>query len=108
MTIGHLKHRITLQKLITTTNENGFSEESYVDYKEVWASIRNLYGKEFYEAAAVQKEMTVKFIIRVTSDLDETMRILFKGKIYNITSIDNIRYENKYIEIKTLEVGLSG
>ena len=108
MTIGHLKHRITLQKLITTTNENGFSEESYVDDKELWASIRNLYGKEFYEAAAVQKEMTVKFIIRVTSDLDETMRILFKGKIYNITSIDNIRYENKYIEIKTLEVGLSG
>ena len=108
MTIGHLKHRITIQKLVTITNENGITEENYVDHKEVWASIRNLYGKEFYEAAAVQKEMTVKFIIRATSDLDESMRILFKGKIYNITSIDNIRYENKYIEIKTLEVGLSG
>lgn len=108
MTIGELKHRITIQKLVTTTNENGFTEENYVDHKEVWASIRNLYGKEFYEVAAVQKEMTVKFMVRATSELDETMRISFKGKIYNITSIDNIRYENKYIEIKTLEVGLSG
>lgn len=108
MTIGELKHRITIQRLVTITNENGFTEENYIDYKEVWASIRNLYGKEFYEAAAIQKEKTVKFLIRAVDEIDETMRISFKGKTYDITSIDNIRYENKYIEIKTLEVGLSG
>jgi SPP1 family predicted phage head-tail adaptor len=36
------------------------------------------------------------------------MRILFQGKQYNITSIDNIKYQNRYIEIKAQEVVGSG
>lgn len=32
------------------------------------------------------------------------MQIRFKDKQYNITAIDNIKYENKYLEIKAQEV----
>ena len=108
MSIGDLKHRISFQKFLTIINDNGFEKESWQDIKTVWASVKNLHGKEYFEAAAVQREKTVKFIIRHTSDIDETMRILFRDKQYNITSIDNIRYENKYIEIKAMEVEIDG
>ena len=108
MEIGELRHRITFQKLTTTTNENGFEVEAWEDYKTVWAAVTNLHGREYFEAAAVQKENTVKFTIRYFKGLDTSMRILFQGRQYNIISIDNIKYKNKYIEIKALEVEKSG
>lgn len=108
MDIGELKHRITFQKLVTDTNENGFEMEDWKDYKTVWAAITNLHGREYFEAAAVKAENTVKFKIRYIQNIEPTMRIIFKGKRYNITSIDNIKYANKFIEIKALEVESSG
>lgn len=106
--IGDLRHRITLQKFTTVVNENAFEEEAWQDYKTVWASVSNLSGREYYQAAAIQAEKTVKFLIRYIEDIDTSIRILFKDKQYNITSIDNVKYSNKYIEIKALEVESSG
>lgn len=108
MNPGELRHRITLQRLTTTTNENGFEVEAWEDFKTVWASITNLHGREYFEAAAVQRENTVKFTIRYTKGIDTSMRILFQEKQYNITAIDNIKYKNEYMEIKALEVDKSG
>ena len=108
MNPGELRHRIKLQKLETVVNENGFEEEEWVDLKTLWASISNLHGREYFQAAAVQKENTVKFVIRYIPGIDTSMKILFKGKHYDITSIDNIRYENKFIEIKGVEVDSLG
>lgn len=36
------------------------------------------------------------------------MIINFAGRKYNITDINNIRYENKYCEIKAMEVDSNG
>jgi SPP1 family predicted phage head-tail adaptor len=108
MDIGELRHRITFQKLVTDTNENGFEIEYWQDYEAVWAAITNLHGREYFEAAAVKAENTVKFTIRYVLNIKPTMRILFKGNQYNISSIDNIKYANKFIEIKALEVESSG
>lgn len=102
--IGELRHRITLQKPIISTNPNGFEVVDWQDLKKVWAAVSNLRGREYYAAATVQAENTVKFIIRYIPDIDNSMRIIFKGKYYNITAIDNLKYQNKYVEIKGLEV----
>jgi len=104
MEIGELRHRITLQRFTTIVSENGFDIETWQDYKTIWASISNLYGREYYQAAAIQVEKTVKFIIRYIEDVDTSTRILFRGKQYHITFIDNMKYANKFIEIKALEV----
>ncbi|AGL03654.1 phage head closure protein [Desulfoscipio gibsoniae] len=106
--IGDLRHRITFQKLTTSVNENGFEVETWEDFKTVWAAVSNLHGREYFAAAAVQAENTVKFTIRYLTGLDTTMRIVFQGKQYNITAIYNIKYQNRYLEIKALEVVSSG
>lgn len=108
MSIGELRHRITFQRLALVVNENGFEVETWQEYRTVWASVSNLSGREYYQAAAVQEEKTIKFLIRYIEDIDTLMKILFNDKQYNITSIDNMKYKNKYIEIKTLEVDSSG
>jgi SPP1 family predicted phage head-tail adaptor len=108
MKAEELKHRITLQLFTTVVNENGFEVETWVDFKTLWAAVTNLHGREYFAAAAVKAENTVKFTIRYTEGIDESMRILFKGKQYNISSVDNIKYANKFIEIKAMEVDNSG
>jgi len=106
--IGEMRHRIMFQKLTATINDNGFEVESWLDYKTVWAKAENLNGREYYQAAAVQAEKTLIFVIRYTTGIDSGMKIQFRGKQYNITSIDNTKHENKYIEIKAMEVSKNG
>lgn len=108
MVIADLRHRITFQKFTTAVNENGFEEEVWQDYKTVWASVSNLSGREYYQAAAIKAERTVKFLVRYIEDIDTSMKIFFKDKQYNITSIDNMKYANKYIEIKAMEIESCG
>jgi len=91
-----------------SVDENGFETEGYEDYRTVWACISKLSGREYFQAASVQKEETVIFLIRDMADVDETMRIVFKGKKYNIISIDNFKHEHRYLEIKALEVEQGG
>jgi len=108
-----LNKRIIFQKFTTTTNDYGYEINEWNDYKTVWSDVSNLSGREYFAAMQVQAEKTVKFTIRYTKDIDETMNIKFGKKtvgteevdiIFNITSIDNIKYENKFIEIKALAV----
>ena len=108
VSIGEMKHRITFQKLVVNVDENGFEVKEWQDYKTIWASVYNLSGREYYQAAAIQAEKTVKFTIRYLLDLTADLGIAFEDRQYNITSIDNIKYEDKYIEIKALEVDRSG
>jgi SPP1 family predicted phage head-tail adaptor len=108
MTIGELRHRITIQGIDITINENGYEIETPVVVKTVWAKVSNLHGREFFEAKAVQAENTVKFTIRYMSGLDQTMQIVFQGKVYNINAIDNIKYRNEYMEIQAKEVDSNG
>ncbi|HHX70331.1 MAG TPA: phage head closure protein [Gallicola sp.] len=108
MEIASLNKRITIQELKLSINENGFEIEEWIDYKRVWAGVSNLHGREYFDAAAIQMENTVKFTIRYLPGIDTSMRIVFKDKNYNITSIDNIKYRNRFMEIKAMEVDLSG
>lgn len=108
MEIGALRHRITFQKKHVTANENGFEIETWEGVKTVWAAVSHLHGREFYEAAQVQAEHTVKFIIRYAKGIEPSMEILFNEKRYNIIAIDNIKYKNKWIEIRGQEVMPSG
>jgi SPP1 family predicted phage head-tail adaptor len=99
-----MRHRIIILKPVKITDDNGFETETYENFKTVWASISNLYGREYFEAATLNAEKTVKFTIRYIDGIDNSMRISFKGKQYEITFIDNIKYENRFIEIRALEV----
>ncbi len=108
MRIGELRYRVTIQKLTTVTNANGFTEEQWFDFKTVWASKNNLSGKEFWSAMAVQSENTVEFGIRYAQFIDSmdtrAYRIKHGDKVYNITFIDYGEFRRTFVMIKTLEM----
>ncbi|NFQ85119.1 head-tail adaptor protein [Clostridium sporogenes] len=119
MIMSNLDKRITIQKYTTIQNKNGFDIEVWKDYKTVWASMNNLWGKEFYAAKAVQAENTVEFVARYSKVLEninsKEYRIKTikdknaieekdKYRYFSITFIDNIQYKNKWLKIKAVEV----
>lgn len=100
--------KIIIQKLATTTNENGFQKEKWIDWKPIWAKVNNLHGKEFWEAKAVQAETTVVFEIRYSKEIEgidtKKHRLLFDSREFNIVFIDNVLYQNRTLKIKAMEV----
>ena len=104
MNIGELNHRITILK---KANKKPLEDTAYENFKAVWAKVSNLYGKEFIEAQKVEANISKKFIIRYVKDLDMPFNtsackdfiISYKGVSYNILYIDNIKEQNKFMEI---------
>ncbi len=93
MNPGLFRHRITFQQYDeNAVNENGFPlEESqrWQDVKTVWAMIKTLRGREYYEAATTQNENTVRFVVRYTVGITPDMRIQYKGRTFEILSVIN-------------------
>ena len=108
MNAEKMTNRITIQKLTTTINANGYKVETWSDFKTVWASKSNLSGREYWGAKAVQQENTVEFGTRYAAFVDEmdskSYRIVHDLKIYNINFIDNIGYNRTFVKFKTLEL----
>jgi SPP1 family predicted phage head-tail adaptor len=108
---GDLRHRITFQQYDeNATNENGFpldESQRWQDVKTVWAMIKtdsNMRYREFYEAAAEHSEKIIRFIVRYTKGITPKMRILYKGRIFNIIAVVNDDELNKTLTIIAKEV----
>ncbi len=99
-----LNNRITIQKI---KDAGPLKNKEYEDYKTVWARITNLHGKEFLEAQTVasniSKKVTIRYIKELDSSIDKDMskkfRVMYKGNFYNILYSDNIKEENRLIEL---------
>lgn len=71
-----------------------------------YASVKNLNAREYWEAAAVNAENSVKMRTRWHEALDitdpRTVRILWRGKTLNVTSISNVEWRNEVVEIRAV------
>ncbi len=105
MRIGDLRHKIELWDVLIFEDEWLNQRKEFVKVASMWAAVSNLYGKEYFAAAAVQLEKMLTFTIRFFPGIHEGMQIKFDGNFYDIKSIDNIKYKNRFMEIKALSVG---
>ncbi|WMI81594.1 phage head closure protein [Anaerotignum sp. MB30-C6] len=121
MNPGELRHRVIIQRLKKVAGPNLAIKTEYQDVKTVWAKVNNLHGKEYWTAKEYAAENTVEFIVRYSSvknipvndkpdsgkrEISVKDRLVFRGQIYNITSIDNILYRNEYVKIKAVALEL--
>ena len=99
----NLRKRITLQKKVEP--EGPFQPlDEYEDYITLWAEPRFLRGRNFYTARAANVKTDVEFVIRHREDLDETMRIKFNNKFYEIEGIIPLDNTNSFMMIKAYEI----
>lgn len=111
MNPGLFRHRITFQQYDeNATNEKGFpleEDQRWRDIKTVWAMIKtdsNVRYREFYEAAADHSEKIIRFIVRYTKEINKKMRILHKGRTFNIIAVVNDDELDKTLTVIAKEV----
>lgn len=102
--ISEMSERILVQKSSVGKDKNGNHVLNWTDFYSCAAYANNLSGKEFWEAAQLNAQTDMYFMVRYCSELKsidtEHFRIIFQEEIYNITFIDNIQYRNKTLKIR--------
>lgn len=107
--IGEWKERIVIQRSRAGTDKAGNHVLSWEDFYVCWAYVNNLSGKEYWEAAQVNAQKDVFFLIRYCSEVagmdTEHYRIVFRGQVYNITFLDNVKYQNRIVKVRASLAG---
>lgn len=106
MNAGAYRERVVIQKVSISGDEIGNQKTGWTDYFKGYAYMNNLSGSEYWEAAQTQSQNTVMFIFRYHRMLSQIntreYQLIHKGKVYNISSIDNVQYKNETIKIRAV------
>jgi SPP1 family predicted phage head-tail adaptor len=87
---GELRHRVTIQSYVKgSRDDDGYDLPSeWIDYKKAYAKITPLSTKDLLSAQAAESEITARMKVRYSAglDIDTTMRVVWKGRLYAIDS----------------------
>ena len=95
---GTLRSRAEFLRRAVTVN-HGIPTERWETAFSCWCGVEPLSGREFWEAAAVNRENEVRFMIRYRKDVSPEMRIRLGGTVYDITSILDRNNRHEALEI---------
>lgn len=84
---GTLRHRVTLQRPTVIVSPYGERTTSWIDFDECWASFTPLSVRDFVAQSGVQEQVVARVVIRYRDDVDATMRVIHRGKTYNIQGV---------------------
>ena len=82
MRSGQLRHRITFQEQVETSDSMGGVTVSWQDYKDAWAGIYPLRAQEMVNSGQLEHEITHKVRTRYISGITAKMRIMFDSTRY--------------------------
>lgn len=89
MNIGKLDQRIVFQSYSETRSASGGVVRDYSTYATRWAQVMPKGGNEGQEAMEKTARRITDFIVRKNGlTIDETMRIVWRSQVFNITAID--------------------
>lgn len=103
MDIGRTNKRVTFCRYEETENELEQTQQTLRRIRTVWASVEPKSGREYIEAEKEHPELTYLITTRYFKDVTPDMFIEFKGRLFNIKSIRNIREANEMLEISCTE-----
>ena len=87
MNIGAMNSRVVIQSQSTTQDEIGQPVDVWIDEFTVWASVKDVSGREFVAAGGVQSAAQTKILIRHRSGVAPAMRAVCGGTTYNIQAV---------------------
>lgn len=88
MRAGRLRDKVTLQEPTATQDEEtGQPVDAWIDVATVWAQVEDVSGRQFFEAAAIQSEVSTPIAIRFRTEVKPKMRVLAGDRAFMIDSV---------------------
>ena len=103
---GLLRKKIALQSKTRTPDGSGGFTLVWATYATVRAKIDTKPGREQVEADRLSATQMLRAVIRYRADVNEVDRVSFAGKVYQIRSVVNVEFKNKWLELD-LEQGVA-
>jgi|TARA_R110000744_G_C18927407_1_gene512682 SPP1 family predicted phage head-tail adaptor len=101
-----LNRKIELQQLVKTPTATGGFTQSWVSVATLWAKIKNTSGSELLHADQLGATSFSDFTIRYRANINELMKIVYRGIDYQIRHINNIEEADLWLIVKA-EKGVS-
>lgn len=108
MSLGKNPKRITLQTGTPGKDAAGGSTTVWVDWKRPWAKVAPLSGNErrATDHGGQVVEARTEFVIHYQPGVDESMRVSYAGKFYNIRHVKDINEAHEYL-VLTCDTGVN-
>lgn len=99
LTIGEMRHRITLQQPIETPDGHKGHTVKWQDLATLWASVEPLSGREYFYSHQIKAEITHRVKIRYRENITTKMRIKHRDRVLAIESILDLKERRQILEI---------
>ena len=89
MQAGKLRHYVELQRVDVTIDSHGDQGKEWTTIATAWASIEQLSGREFLQAAQSQSDVTVRIRMRARTDVTLTPkdRVKYGARLFDIRHV---------------------
>lgn len=108
MKLADMRERIVIEETYTDVDAFDNHVNCYRTYCSRWAQVNKRTGNEDFNAGQTIEKEKLYFIIRFDSVTRRITpgkhRILFRGKRYNITSVDNYKFRNENLTLDAEEI----
>lgn len=96
---GMLREPVEFQSQVITSVGGGASSITYTNRANVRGAFKPMSGSERLYAERLDATTRNRLVIRYRSDLTESDRVIIRGRAYQIRSIINTEFRNKFLEI---------
>lgn len=97
--IGRLRHLITVQEAVETTNSVGEVAETWTELDQVWAAIEPISGREFQAVQQIAAETTHKVTIRFLEGVTAKHRVLFGSRVFDILAVRDVEELGRFMDL---------
>ena len=97
---GMLNRKIELQQLVKVSTATGGFTQSWVSVATLWAKIKNTSGSELLHADQLGVTSFSDFTIRYRANINELMKIVYRGNDYQVRHINNIEELDLWMIVK--------
>lgn len=103
MRAGRLRQRVVLKRSVSTLNAAGEPVETWTPYATVWAEVSPLRGREFWEGAQQQQQLTTRITMRPRTDVVPSHRAEWGERVYDVESVIEPDYRNRMLQLMCKE-----
>jgi len=99
MRTGTLRHAGSIEKYTETVDELGGVTKVWTEFSKVWCAINPVRGDEKYFSAEKHARVTHQVTIRFLDGVNPKMRLLSRGREFEIVSAINVGERDKMMQL---------
>ncbi len=98
---GQLDRRVVFQSQASSTDAFGQNVGSWSDTLTLWAKVVERSGSESEQSNQIVAVRKVDFFIRYNAQINETFRVSYRSRIYEIEAIIHDESRDSFMKIET-------